>query len=149
MDMRDERSVEFISKINENRQLLPDLRLLSFRFIGEDDVEIQNLLTNSVVHIQSLFFNNHVLPKYRLKKIDIGNYMEWIINILPKVTKDVYLYYFKINGRQLARYLSYPNPFSIIKNGSHLHRIGFIKSKINITTSSLDFSKPGKIRIFL
>ena len=103
LDMRDERSRKFINEANKKHTLFPDLRLLAFRYINEDNEDIKGIMTNCILKTQSLFFNNHVLPKYRLKKIDIGNYMESIINILPKVTKDVYFYYMKINGRQMAR----------------------------------------------
>jgi hypothetical protein len=102
VDLRDERSQELIKKINESFELLPNLRMLSLRYVKEDDEDIRHFLTNAIDNVQSFFFNNHVLPAYRIEKIDIGNYMESIINILPKVTKDVYLYYMKINGKQLA-----------------------------------------------
>ncbi|CAI2375217.1 unnamed protein product [Moneuplotes crassus] len=133
LDFRDERCSKFLKEIIAKKIPLPDLRLLSLRYIEEDDEDLKTVMTNIVVKVQSLFFNNHAKTKYRIKKIDIGNYIEDVINILPKVTKDVYFYYMKINGRQLS---------SIIKNSSHVTRIGFIKCKISITSSSLDFSKP-------
>ena len=76
IDFRDLRSCNLVKKINESFELLPALRLLSFRYIDEDSEDIRHFLTNAVDKVNSLFFNNHVLPKYRIDKIDIGNYME-------------------------------------------------------------------------
>mmetsp|Transcript_21762 Transcript_21762/g.25033 ORF Transcript_21762/g.25033 Transcript_21762/m.25033 type:complete len:169 (-) Transcript_21762:11-517(-) len=86
---------------------------------------------NSVIKMQSFYFNNHCLPEYRLNKIEISNYMEAIMNVLPRIDKEAYFYYTKLNCRQFI---------SIVKNASHLKRLGFIKCKI-IITQPLDFTK--------
>lgn len=101
--MRDPRSRELIREVNKSWDLIPNLTLFSLRYVQEDDADIRQFLEFAVEKMQSLFFNNHVLSEFRVSKIDIGNYMESIINVLPKVSKDVYFYYMKINGKQLAR----------------------------------------------
>ena len=53
------------------------------------------------------------------------------MTIFPKVDKEVYFYYMKLNSKQFS---------SIIKNWAHLKRIGFIKCKINIS-GGVEFSK--------
>lgn len=59
-------------KINEAKELLPDLRVFSVRYITETDEHLKHLLANSIESVQSVFFNNHVHPDYRLNKVDIG-----------------------------------------------------------------------------
>lgn len=103
LDCKDPKGQELIKKITEAGERLPDFKVLSIRFLEEDNDDIKYLLSNCIEVIQSFFFNNHVLPDYRFNKIDIGNYMEAIITVLPRVSKEVYFYYMKINSKQLAR----------------------------------------------
>lgn len=130
IDLREDAGKELVRRINESFDLLPDLKLLSIRYIDENNEGIKHLLSNGIEKSQSLFFNNFVLSEYRTDKVDISNYMEWIMNVLPRIQKEAYFYYMKINAKQLV---------TIIKNWAHIKRVGFIKCKLNInSTMDLD-----------
>ena len=131
LDMREKKGIELVKYINTDNEILPDLKLIAVRYIGEDNEDIKTLLMNSVVKSKSLFFNNHVLPEFRTSKIDIGNYMEALMSTFPKIEKEVFFYYMKINAKQFS---------SIVKNWSHLKRIGFIKCKISVA-GGVEFTK--------
>lgn len=76
IDLREDAGKELVRRINESFDLLPDLKLLSIRYIDENNEGIKHLLSNGIEKSQSLFFNNFVLSEYRTDKVDISNYME-------------------------------------------------------------------------
>ena len=127
-----------VQKINESIELLPELKVLSIRYLDENNEPIKYLLSNAIDKVQSFFFNNLCLQEFRFDKVDIGNYMESIINILPRIQTEAYFYYMKINAKQLA---------SIIKNSAHIKRLGFIKCKLNMnSTIDLNIDNPYQIK---
>jgi len=76
LDMREENGKKLVKEINNTFDLLPNLRLLSIRYIDENNEDIKQMMLNSVGSIQSLFFNNHVRADFRTSKVNIGTYME-------------------------------------------------------------------------
>ena len=116
-------TTKLIRKIAENYLLPKSIVRINVYSLDEDNQPLQNMLKSSIKHnIKGLALNLEALETVSEFKLNLSNYLESILSVLPLITDHIDLNYFNITGMDLE---------DTLKNSKHIiNEISFAGSDI-------------------
>ncbi|CAI2362444.1 unnamed protein product [Moneuplotes crassus] len=137
LNMKEEKTKKLVKAMEESKYSLGDMHKLKIDRMVNGDTSLNKFMTYSSPFSLKLFVFNHSYPGYGDKAVRIKFYLEGLKEIIPKVTKEVYLECLVVDDTDLSR---------IVTWASNAERLTIRCSKIS-TSASLDFSTPSKAKL--